>query len=210
MTRWTPAAARHLQEVEQLRVQRRLAAGEVDDVQLAAVIGDQVVEDAPEVLDGHVEGVVVLVVDVADRAVEVAGAGDGDDRQADLLLVRVAGPAVERAAVLDTCRAAARGATRPRADRRASPRTRRRPSDRRTSWAPCAVAALAHPDRRVVGDVAHDLRRHGVLADAAQAGGLVDRRSLVAGPAAAPSLAHRRWRARRRSAEILGGGYRTG
>ncbi len=40
---------RHRQQVEQMRVQRRLAAGEVDDVQLAAVVGDQVVEHAPEV-----------------------------------------------------------------------------------------------------------------------------------------------------------------
>ena len=37
--------ARHLEEVEQVRVQRRLAAREVDDVELAAVVGDQVVED---------------------------------------------------------------------------------------------------------------------------------------------------------------------
>ena len=49
----------------------------------------------------HVPGALVLVVRVADRAVEVAGAGDRHDRQRDVLLVRRAGAAVERAALAD-------------------------------------------------------------------------------------------------------------
>ena len=89
-------ASRHIsQELGQLRVQRRLAAGEVDDVELVVVLGE--VRRGSRACPRRTCWCarVVLVDRVADRAVEVARGGDGDDRQVDLLLVRRAGAAVE-------------------------------------------------------------------------------------------------------------------
>src|SRR5687768_13407357 len=64
------------------------------------MLGAEVAEHRTKLLDAHMEGVFVLVVDVADRAVEVTGAGDGDHRQPYLLRVALAGAAVKGAAAL--------------------------------------------------------------------------------------------------------------
>ena len=90
----------------------------------------------------HVERALVLVVDVADRAVEVARAGDRDHRQPDLLLVRWCrgrsrtGSPCRR----PSCRTGGRAAP---AGWRASPRTRPRrpraaPPARRAARSSCA------------------------------------------------------------------------
>src|SRR5574341_505366 len=47
--------ARQAEEVEEVRVHRRLAAREVDEVELAAMVGDEVREDGLELLHAHVE-----------------------------------------------------------------------------------------------------------------------------------------------------------
>ena len=95
-----PRVAAHLQEVEELRVERRFAAGEIDDVDLVVILGE-VPEDPGEILDRHLMGRVVLVDRVTDRTVEIAGRRNRDDGQIDLLLVRWTGAAVERTAVDD-------------------------------------------------------------------------------------------------------------
>jgi hypothetical protein len=158
-----------LDEVQEARVDGRLPAGQVHDVQGTAVRGGEVIEHAAEIVQVHVERAVVAVVDVADRAVEVAGAGDGDHGQADLLGVARAGSAVERASVLDGTRGGRRVAARRERPRALVPR--------RVGAQPDLLLAvlrtrLAHP-YFTVGERDH-LGGHRVLADAAEAGGLVD------------------------------------
>src|SRR5262249_30501347 len=85
-------------QVEDLRVRGRLAAREGDALAVA-LVGDHAVGDARGVLQRAVPP--VLVVDDADRALEVAVVGHLDEGQAGVLLVVVAGAAVGRAAVLD-------------------------------------------------------------------------------------------------------------
>ena len=80
---------------------RRLAAGDLHDVRLA-LVADDGVEHA---LDCSASGAVSLprraAVGVADRAAQVAGVGDLDQRQARVLLVVGAEAAVVRAAPAD-------------------------------------------------------------------------------------------------------------
>jgi hypothetical protein len=105
MRRTSPSSlaglAGQLQEFEEAGMHGGLAAGEVDDVQLAPMVPAQMGEGLLEILDVHVEGVGILVVDVADRAIQVARAGDGDDGQPDLLRMAAARAAIEGATVLD-------------------------------------------------------------------------------------------------------------
>src|SRR5512139_326426 len=90
--------ARHVEQLEELRVHRGLAAREVDRLERAFLL-DEPVEDLPHLLAGHV--VVVPVLDDADRALEVAMVGDLDDRQARVLLVIRAEAAIVGAAAFD-------------------------------------------------------------------------------------------------------------
>ena len=89
------------------RVLRRLAAGEVDDAPLGVGLAGGG-GGSRRARARHVIRAVVLVVRVADRAVEVARARDRHDRQLHLLLVARARPAVERAALARPPCAAAR------------------------------------------------------------------------------------------------------
>ncbi len=165
-----PGAPGELDQLEEARVHGRLAARQVDDVELAPVVAREVVEDPLEVGDLHVEGAVVPVVDVADRAVEVAGARDRDDGEPDLLRVARARAAVEGAAELDLPpRDRGRRAPLPRGARLLVP-----PRVVRETRLLRAVrrARLPHPDRAVLaGD---DASRDRVLADAAEARRLVE------------------------------------
>ena len=93
--------ARACRRNQQVRVHERLAARQIHDIEVTAVIVHQMVEHPAELLAAHVERVVVLVVHVADRAIEIASARDRHDGQPHLLRVTLARPAVERTAVLD-------------------------------------------------------------------------------------------------------------
>ncbi len=90
-------------QAREVRVHGRLAAREVDDPALGRGRA-QMAKQRFHLGGAHVPGTVVLVVGVADRTVEVAGAGDRHDRQRDILLVRGARAAVERAALAHRCR----------------------------------------------------------------------------------------------------------
>ena len=87
--------ARHVEKLEELRMHRRLAAGEVDRLDLPLFL-DETVEDAAELLLRHV--VIVPILHDANRALEIAVIRDLDDRQTRMLLVIGAEPAIVRAA----------------------------------------------------------------------------------------------------------------
>ncbi len=87
------------QEVEDLRVDGRLAAGEHDHLRLT-LRADKGVQASLDLVEGEREPVgLVAGVGEADRAVKVAAAVDFDDPQTGVLFVLRAQPAVERAAV---------------------------------------------------------------------------------------------------------------
>jgi hypothetical protein len=67
-------------------MQRRFAAGEVDDVELVVILGEMR-EDLREILHRHPVSRVIFVDRVADRTIEIARRGDRDDWQVHLLLV---------------------------------------------------------------------------------------------------------------------------
>ena len=88
-----------VEDVEELRVDRRLAAGKLDEVGLA-LAGDQRIEHGLDLGQGAVAAVDVGGIGKAHRAGEVAGAVDLHDGKARMLLVIGAQPAVERTAGL--------------------------------------------------------------------------------------------------------------
>ena len=87
-------------QARQVRVKGGFATGEIDDFSLR-VVGPYHFQDAGKFVGGHVEGLVVFVDRIADGAVQVAQAGDGNDRQVGLLLMAGAGPAVVGTAGFD-------------------------------------------------------------------------------------------------------------
>src|SRR5688572_13327689 len=153
-----------------MRVYGGLAAGEVHDIELAAMIAREVFENLGEALHAHVKGAVVLVVHVTNGTIEVAGARDGDDGQSDFLCVARAGTAVEGATVIDFAPDHLRRHTALLNRARALvPLCAGREPD--GLW-PVLVAGLLHP--HLTRSIGNDVRRHRVLADLAQARGLVE------------------------------------
>jgi hypothetical protein len=155
-------------ELEDLRVDRRLPAGEHDHLGLA--LGrDERVQPGLDLLARQRETVrVVAGVGEAHRAVEVAGRVDLDQPDARMLLVVRAQPAVERTAVVDLGLGPQR-----QGPRLVEPQRRRVhlgvAIDQRLE-APMVAAALAQVDLvlpdvdlRVDDDLAHRADRLGVL-----------------------------------------------
>ena len=95
---WRIGRALHgVEDGEEIRVDGRLAAGELDEIGLALAC-DQCVQHALDLGERPVAAVDVGRIGKADRASEVAGFVDLDDREAAVLLVVGAQPAIERAA----------------------------------------------------------------------------------------------------------------
>ena len=99
------ARLRRLDHLEQVRVDRRLAARELDDLRVALEL-DEAVEHPLDLGQGQVEA--GAGVGEADRAIEVARAVDLDQGEAGVLAMLGADPAVERAALEDLGRDAGR------------------------------------------------------------------------------------------------------
>ncbi len=94
---WPPF--RRVEDVEELRVQRRLAAGDLHDVRLA-LVGDDGIEHALDRRHVAEARAMRAGVGVADRAAQVAVVGDLDQGQAAVLHVLRAQAAVVGAAPL--------------------------------------------------------------------------------------------------------------
>ena len=88
-----------IEHLEELRMDRRLAAGNLHDVGMALVAHDGV-EHPLDVIERPVRLAVGAARRVADRAAQVAGVADLDEREARMLLVIGAEPAVVRTAPL--------------------------------------------------------------------------------------------------------------
>jgi hypothetical protein len=95
----TPLVAGHRAELEDLRMDRGLAAGEHHDLRFS-LGGDERVEAGGDLLDGQCETIALVAgVGEAHWTVEVAGRVDLDYPQTGVLLVIGTQPAVQRAAV---------------------------------------------------------------------------------------------------------------
>ena len=98
-----PLALRQCDEVEKLRVQRRLASGELHDLRVA-LSRDEGIEHRIDLLVGELEscpGEVRPRVREAQRTVEIAGRVHLDEREAGVLLVLGAETAIERTTLFD-------------------------------------------------------------------------------------------------------------
>ena len=94
-----PALLRHLDEANDVLVDRGLAARELDHLRLALRAHEGVEHRRHLILGQGIAVGLVARVGEADRAVQVAAGVDLDDPEAGVLLVLGAEPAVERAAL---------------------------------------------------------------------------------------------------------------
>src|SRR5215813_6090101 len=91
-----------VEDAEKLGMNRRLAAADLNDIRLA-LVADNAIEHELNLLEAAMRQTVRRGFAVTDRAGEIALVGDLDEREAGVLLMVGAEPAVVGAAVFDRC-----------------------------------------------------------------------------------------------------------